>query len=99
MPKFEYRFDLAGILLASVLAVLGISAANAAGKGGGVGEVFLRGPFATDAAPMATAPLGEGSVATEERRGSKPLPRLYLIGGKPGAQGGDVRSGGFGGGL
>jgi hypothetical protein len=34
MRKFEYRFDIAAILLASVLTVLGISTAQAGGKGG-----------------------------------------------------------------
>jgi hypothetical protein len=36
MPKIEVRFDLAAILLASVLTGLGISAASAGGASGGV---------------------------------------------------------------
>jgi hypothetical protein len=35
MPKFEYRFDIPTILLASVLTVLGLSAAEAGSKPGG----------------------------------------------------------------
>jgi hypothetical protein len=38
MPKFEYRFDLAAILLASVLTFLGVSAAVAGSKLGGSTE-------------------------------------------------------------
>ena len=36
MPKLEFRFDIAAILLASVLTVLGISAAEAGDEGGDV---------------------------------------------------------------
>jgi hypothetical protein len=36
MPKIEVRFDLAAILLASVLTMLGMSAAGAGGMPGGV---------------------------------------------------------------
>jgi hypothetical protein len=38
MPKFEFRFDIAAILLASVLTVLGVSAAGAGSKLGGSTE-------------------------------------------------------------
>jgi hypothetical protein len=34
MPKFEFRFDLAALLLASVLTAVGISSAEAGRKGG-----------------------------------------------------------------
>jgi hypothetical protein len=34
MPRFEFRFDLAAILLASALSLFGISAANAGGASG-----------------------------------------------------------------
>jgi hypothetical protein len=36
MPSFAFRFDLAAVLLAGVLSVLGMSAANAGGASGGV---------------------------------------------------------------
>jgi hypothetical protein len=36
MPIFAFRFNLAAILLAGVLTVLGMSAANAGGASGGV---------------------------------------------------------------
>jgi hypothetical protein len=35
MPKSEYRFDLAAILLVSMLTVLGVSGAEAGSKPGG----------------------------------------------------------------
>jgi hypothetical protein len=51
MPQFEFRFDLASILLASVLTVLGISAAEAARAGGGHGGEFRSGFAAATESP------------------------------------------------
>ena len=42
MPKFEYRFDIATILLASALTALGVTAAQAGGKGGITGGDVVR---------------------------------------------------------
>lgn len=50
MPRFEYRFDIGAILLASVLSAIGVTDAPAAGKGGHVGEC-CRGGRAVDENP------------------------------------------------
>jgi hypothetical protein len=45
MPRFDFRFDIAAILLASVLTAIGTSSAQAGGKptgGGGGGDVHSR---------------------------------------------------------
>jgi hypothetical protein len=91
MPKFEYRFDIAAILLASVLAVLNISAAEAARKGGGnTGE--FRSPPATDAVP-----IDEGEGESEEHRCEDDPTCVHLVGGRGGAQGDVSFRGGSGG--
>src|SRR5262245_9431164 len=111
MPNFEFRFDIASVLLGSVLTALGISSVHAAGKGGHVGEVLFCGPLATDVAPQ-----GEGGGGSEVnaahvllvgvkgghsgevscRGGSRGAQAaVILAGGKGGAQGGDVRSRGW----
>jgi hypothetical protein len=65
MPKFEFRFDIATILLASVLTVIGISAGEAARKGGGNAGEFRSDPAA---ASSQQAPASTGQHAPAEQQ-------------------------------
>jgi hypothetical protein len=88
MPKFDYRFDIAAILLASVLTVIGISAAEAGRKGGSnTGE--FRSPPATDAVP-----IDEGDGESEELPGGDSVARVLLVGGRGGTTGDIMMRGG-----
>jgi hypothetical protein len=92
MPRFDYRFDIAAILLASVLTAVGLSTAHAGGRptGGGCGDVHSRSGSAS-ASPSLDG--GKGGVTggdVRSRGGASASPALD--GGKGGVSGGDVRS-------
>jgi hypothetical protein len=88
MPKFEFRFDIATILLASVLTVLNLSAAEAGRKGGGATGEFRSGPPAADAVPT-----GEGGDESEELNCEDAEACLLLAGRKGGSNTGEFRTG------
>ena len=58
MPKLQFQFDLAAILLASALIALGMSPAEAGGRVGGGGDIHSRNDCSGSAARM-----GEGAAS------------------------------------
>jgi hypothetical protein len=66
MPKPQFRFDLAAILLASVLTALGIAPAEAGGRTGIGGEVHNRG----NAAASATRAGGGAGISGDAKNAS-----------------------------
>lgn len=90
MPNFEFRFDLAAILLASVLTTLGISVADAGGKSGdqggnmssrGTSSHTSVGPASDGSKPIVLAggaAGGTGDVKKPIRLGTQQLPPVRL---------------------
>ena len=67
MPKFEFRFDLAAILLASVLTALGMSAAHASVNHDASDDA--RGRSEITASPMVAGGKGGASGGDRSRSG------------------------------
>jgi hypothetical protein len=73
MPKFEFHFDLAAILLASALTAAGISGADAARKGGSAGGEFRAGTSA-ESRSMTGNPQGGSGGDVRDHGISRPAP-------------------------
>lgn len=89
MPGFEFRFDIATILLASVLTALGVSSAPANTSSASGEEKFGR--TATVIFAGGKGGISGGDVRSRsDAEGARA--NLLLAGGKGGVAGGDVRS-------
>jgi hypothetical protein len=88
MPTIELRFDLAAILLASALTVLGISAASAGGSPGGVlgGKSASSGQQRAGGSPGGV--LGDKNASSGQRQAGDPRDGGYaMAGGRVGGTG------------